>query len=350
MKRSILLVVVVLVMAVVLSSCTINVFKPFDTPETLSNKAKSALEAANNGDTQSAIELSSQVLTTVASSQTESASKLYQALTTSATSPQSQKIIDEVASSVKEVSKKISNGTVSKESTQGLAIKDAAIAMIRSVSKVKKLEVSDVLSDVLNLLSNSQTKSARLENVEDSTSLDASSVSKMVLLLLSVARDMPTMNLMSELSSLVAQYGGDSAFNWDGATVLYDVIYVSTALFDSNQDEVLTTDDEIFNYVWDKSKNEFKNPNEIPWNKVEGIQLPTYDNPALCEEVTDKFSQAVSSFEDTLNHLPSSFSSSQESAENFLNYLEKIQSEMNVQKLSSFKTLGEIISFFANAF
>ncbi len=349
MKKRVILAITALVITVALSSCTLltyNVFKPLDKPSNLSSAAESALNAAKNGDTQSAVDLSTQVITTVASSSTK-APELYKALTTSATSPQSQKVIDKVASTVRKVKDDILNGKISKSSTEGAAIKDAAVAMVRSIAKVKKIELSDVISNVLNVLSSTSQSSTFQEKsgVLFTTTPSSTQLSQTVLMLLSITKDMPTMNLMSELTSLVAVYGGNDAFNWDVATILYDALYSSTALFDSNGDGVLTKQDEIFKYVWDQNKNEFKNPNDVDWGGVLKLQLSTYENQALCEKVMEKFSQAVLSFEDSLNHLPQNLINGKEEGENFLNYLEKIQSELNAQKLSSFKTVSDLLNF-----
>ncbi len=347
-----LLPVTIIVLVLVLSSCAINVFKGIDKPSNLSDAANSALESANNGDAQSAVNLSTQVITEVASSSSESPD-LYSALTTSATSTQSKEIINEVASNVSKIKEKILSGNISKSSTEGVAVKNAAVAMVRSVAKVKKIEISDVINNILKVLAstsqnaNYQTKS----NALLATTPSATQISQTMLMLLSITKDMPTMNLMSELTSLVAVYGGNDTFNWDAATILYDALYSSTALFDSNGDGILTKQDEIFKYIWDSNKDEFKNVNDVDWKGVLKLQLPTYGNQTLCERFMEKFYQAISCSRDALNHLPSSLSNMNTSeANSFLNAMENIYNNLDADKLASFKTFGDFISFLVSNF
>jgi len=339
--KKFLLIVTIVVLIVVLSSCAVNVFKSFDKPNGISNLAKSALNAANNGDTQMSINLSSDVITSAASASTSMKVDLYSALTGSATSSKAKEVIEQTASNVKTIESRIKNGEISLNSTTASAVKNAAVAMIRSISQVKNLSIMNVVSTLLNMLPQSNSVSVK----STSPSLDASTASRLVVALLSVSRDMPTMDLLSELSSLLSVYGGENEFNWDAANMIYDLLYVSTAFFDSNNDGVLTTSDEIFNYVWDKKNNKFKD--SISQQEFEemlnNVELATYRNLEKSQKVIDKMYEAVQSANDALNHIPSSLSIDTSTYQKYINDVEEILNDFNSNKLSSLKTLGDLL-------
>lgn len=353
MKRKILFVVVMtFILSVFLSSCAVNVFQTIDKPKNISDAAESALEAANNGDTQVAANLSAQVISQVASGTTTPSPNLYEALSSSATSSQSKETINEIASQVEKVKMKIENGAISQNSTTGIAVKNAAIAMIRSVSQAKKIDLSDVASKLLNvLISSSQYQThARVFNAADSSTFEATTASKIVELLLSITIDTPTMNLMSNLCDLVSVYGGDEAFNWDVSATIYDVWYSATALFDSNEDGVLNTSDEIFKYVWDAKNKKFKDPSQINWTEVMNLKLATYNNEALSQNVMEKLSQALSKARDALKHVPPSLNVNVSETNVFLDSLSTIYDKLNAQEIASFETLEDLLTFLQNSF
>ncbi len=343
--KKFLLIGTIVVLAVALSSCALNVFKPFDKPSNLSSLAKNALSAANTGDVQTSISLSSEVITSAGSTSASTKVDLYSALTEPATSSKAKAVIEQVASDVKNVKSRIQNGIISKNSTTASAVKSAAIAMVRSISQVKKLSITSVISTILGVFS----KPASSVSIKDmSPSLTASMASKIVVVLLSASRGMPTMDLLSELSSLLSVYGGKDEFNWDAANLIYDTLYVSTAFFDSNHDGVLTTSDEIFNYVWDKKNNCFKRT--VSFEKLETLTLGTYGKPALAQKVIDKMNEAIQSAKDGLNYLPSSFPIDSSYAQNILNKAETILSKFNANELASLKTLGDLMKALETAF
>ena len=345
--KKFLLIGTIVVLAIALSSCALNVFKPFDKPSNLSSIAKNALSAANTGDVQTSISLSSEVITSAGSTSASTKVDLYSALTEPATSSKAKAVIEQVASDVKNVKSRIQNGIISKNSTTASAVKNAAIAMVRSISQVKKLSITNVISTILGVFS----KPASSVSIKDtSPSFTASMASKIVVVLLSASRGMPTMDLLSELSSLLSVYGGKDEFNWDAANLIYDTLYVSTAFFDSNHDGVLTTSDEIFNYVWDKKNNCFKKPGTISFEKLETLTLGTYGKPALAQKVIDKMNEAIQSAKDGLNYLPPSFPIDSSYAQNILNKAETILSKFNANELASLKTLGDLMKALEIAF
>ena len=345
MKKVFFVLIVVTVTTLLLSSCAINLFKGFDKPTNISQSAKSALNAANNGDTQTAVELSSNVITSVASSQSSSnaTTSLYTALTTSSTSPNAKEVIDETTKNVENIKCKLVNGEISLSSTTASAVKNASIAMVRSVSQIKNLSLSNVVANLIGLLPESQSGISSVEDVN--STIEASTASKIVVFLLSVSRDMSSMNLLSELSSLLSMYGGDDEFNWSVSNIIYDALYASTAIFDSNHDGVLTTDDEIFSYVWDKTNNRFKDANNIDVDNMLDVGLGTYNNVSLSEEVLNKLHEAVSSAEDALNHIPATLNVDTSSVESTVNTVNTILSGMNASKFASFDTLGSLVTF-----
>ncbi len=296
MKKKLFFVLAMLTITLLLSSCTVNAFRNLNTPSSLVNASQAALSAANNGDVQNAVKLSEEVIATVSGTQTSNGNELYEALTSP--SIQGEKTINETALKIKEVKSKLLNGEISPSSTTGRAVENAAIAMERSILKVKKIGLSNTLSEIVNMLSGS----AEANNYSTASS-DASQISKILVLTLSLSRDMPTMNLMGELCGLLSSYGGSSAFNWYTANSLYDVLYNVTALFDSNGNEKLDQKDEIFKYVWDYQKDEFKNLNEIDFQKVLAVPLATYGNMSLSEKIIEKLkdvSCALKGMNDTL--------------------------------------------------
>lgn len=340
--KKILLTVMIAVLTIVLSSCAINVFKSLDKPSGISNLAKSALNAANNGDAQTSINLASDVITSAASSSTGTEVDLYNALNSPATSSKAKEVIEQTAYNVKAVESRIKNGEISLNSTTASAVKNAAIAMIRSISQVKNLSITNVVSTLLNMLP--QSSSVSVESA--SPSFDASTASKIVVALLSVSRDMPTMDLLSELSSLLSVYGGKNEFNWDSANMIYNLLYVSTAFFDSNHDGVLNTSDEIFNYVWDKKNNKFKDfiSQQEFEEMLSNVELGTYGNIEQSQIVIDKLYEAIRSAKDALNHIPSSLSIDTSSIENIINEAERILNGFDSNKLASLKTLGDLLN------
>ncbi len=348
MKKVFFVLVVVTVMALLLSSCAVNFFKGFDKPTNISQSANSALNAANNGDTQTAVELSSNVITSVASSQnsTDATENLYVALTTSSTSPNAKKVIDETTKNVENVKDKLINGEISLSSTTASAVRNASIAMVRSISKIKNLSLASMVTSLIGLLPEDQSG---ISSVEDANStIDASTASKIVVLLLSASRDMPTTDLLSELSSLLSVYGGDDGFNWSVSNIIYDALYASIALFDSNHDGVLTTDDEIFSYVWDKTDNRFKDTNNIDVDNMLNVGLGTYNNVSLSEEVLNKLHEAVSSAKDALNHIPDNLNVNVSSVESGIDTVNTILNSMNASKFASLATLGELVTSLEN--
>ncbi len=345
MKKIFLVLVVIMVMTLLLSSCAVNLFKGFDKPDNISQSAKSALNAANNGDAQTAVDLSSNVITLVASSQNSSnaTENLYTALTVSATSSSAKKVINETVENVKNVRDKLISGEISLSSTTAFAVKNASIAMMRSISQIKNLSLSKVVTDLIELLPESQSGMSSVENVN--STINASTASKIVVLLLSVSKGMPTMDLLSELSSLLSVYGGNDEFNWDVSNVIYDALYASTAIFDSNHDGVLTTDDEIFSYVWDKANNRFKDPSDINVTGMLGVVLGTYENANLSEKVLTKLHEAMNSTKDALSHMPSTLNINKSNVENAISIANSFLNKISTSKLASFNTLGDLIAF-----
>lgn len=347
MKKVFFVLVAVTVVALLLSSCAINIFKGFDKSVSISNSAKSALNAANNGDTQTAVQLSFDVITSVASSSDNSPNatiSLYTALTTSATSPSAKKVIEKTSNDVQTIKEQIKNGKISLSSTTASAVKNAALAMTRSVSQIKGLSLSKVVTNLIDLLPEGQVKTSSVENVNPT--IDASAASKIVVLLLSVSRDTSSMNLLSELSSLLSMYGGDDEFNWDVSNALYDILYSSTAIFDSNHDGVLTIDDEIFSYVWDKTNNRFKAQSNIDVNgMLSNVTLGTHNNESLSEEVLSKLHEAVNSAENALNHIPATLNVDTSSVESAINIVNTILNNIGASDFASFDTLEDLVTF-----
>ncbi len=346
MKRSdaivkkIVLMMITVVLVVILSSCAVNVFKPVDKPSSNLTKAKSALDAADKGNSQVSINLSSDVITSVASTSAGTKMDLYDALTGSATSSKAKQVIEQTASDVKNIKSQIESGKISSNSTTASVVKNAAIAMVRSISQIKNLSITTVVGTLLDILPQSNSVSVK----DASISFDSTKVIKSLTILLSLSRDMPTMDLLGELSSLLSVYGGNGEFNWDVSNVIYNSLYVSTALFDSNGDGVLTTSDDIFNYVWDKKNNRFKDSiSQEEFEKMLNVKLGTYGNSELSQKVVEKMHESVQSARDALNHIPPSISVDTASIEKIIDKTEMVLNILDSGRLSFLKTLGELL-------
>ncbi len=344
--KFVLLIITAVALSLIFSSCTINFFKNIDPPHGLLNIAESAVEAANSGDNQTAIELSTNVL--IQAGGFSSSMNLFNALTISATSSQSRNIIISFTLDIKKVEKELMEGNISKASTTAIAIKYAAIAMLRATSQVKKMEIFNLMTRIFDALTiqNSQNEGVKAENF---LTLNATTISKTMLLILPLTRDIPTMNMLSELSNLISIYdGSDEVFKWNTSTLLYGILCSTTILFDSNHDGVLTNSDNVFSYIWNNETKKFKK--KINWEEFKNLRLATYDNQTLSEKFMSSFFQHVfSPSKNILDCFPSNINDENEVKE-FLTFLQNVYRNLSSSKLSSFKDFDEFASFLINNF
>ncbi len=340
MKKEILLTTVLLAMVLLLSSCAVNVFKPFNNPKSITKASQDALAAADSGDSQSALALSNSVIATVAGTSTSGTNNLYNALTSSSTSEQSKKVIEETAMSVQKVKEKLQNGEISPTSTEGVAVKNAALAMERSILKVKKIGLSNTLSKIFGLLEETSNNS---QVSAYSATFDATKVSQILTLVFSINTDAPTTNLMGRLCALLSSYGGNDAFNWNTANAIYDVLYNFTTLFDSNEDGKLDQGDTIYQYIWDSKKNKFKSEfTQETIKQIDEVQLATYGNLSLSEEVVNKLADLNVALNGMSQNLPESLQSYSSSLSEAIKYLNKISTQITAAGFSKLKNVIDL--------
>ena len=321
MCKRLFLIIILAFFTMVLSSCTLNIFKEID-------ESQSAFSAYKNGDFEKAITLAAISFAKISNGSFNSEG-FYNAVITSDSKMDSR---DKLAS--------LSNFLNATSSTD-VALSLDSEAMLESISEVMKL---NLLSIERILFSTSITSSPDV-NVNIIKGLDT---------ILFLSHNIQLMDLMESLSMTLHRYKPSNP-NWLLSIGIYSFLKVPILLFDSNDDDVLGTEDAIYSYLWNSSANTFKKDiTSQDYNHIlNDVVLGTYKDVQKSSLVIKNLSLSVSAFNNALNEMVSSSTQSTDFIKSLRRYVGQIELAMyfvDANKFSQAKHLGDLIqSLFGNS-
>lgn len=343
MKRTYLLTISLVVIALALSSCAINVFKPFDVPSNVSNLANNALNAAKSGDTQTAANTSAQVFQQIAGNATSatptSSADLYNALTTEGT--QSNQVIDRTASNVQTVTQQIESGRISPTSTQASAIGNAAQAMVTSIYQAKNIKFTTIIGGVLKIVSSASfgnTASVSDISVTPSSTLMVSLVNLILPLALNV--NISEASLLTELNSLLSVVYSNNLFTNALSNTIWESVNAAITLFDTNGSHSLNSGDSVYSLI----ENGL---NSSDYSSLRAVKLATYGDTTASASALSYVKAALVQAGTAIDNLPASLSGNEQSLKTLVDKVFVIVDGTSAQQLSSFQTLGNLVDYLA---
>ena len=333
MKKYLFLLIGVIGVSIILSSCAINVFKALNTPTNTVALSQLAIDEANNGNFKEALSNSVQVLTAI-STGTIPSTNIYNAVVTSDTSTSSRNTLASLTNFL--------NTTTS----TSVALKNASEAMLNSISGSMGLNALNLANSFISFYNQSQSVS-----VSSASTSDYALIFSAIKLLVSSSHNIQLMQLLEALSSTLNRIDPSNS-NWLISEGMYSTLQIPIILFDSNGNGVLDPQDQIFNYLWNYQTNTFKSQftlqdyNGIMYN----VQLQTYGNIQKSNQVIADLSTALSDFDTGLLDMIQSSSDPQttQTLTTIRSYVDQLQMAMyvvNAQTISQVQYLGDIPNY-----
>lgn len=332
MRKYVFLLAILVVVSVILSSCGINVFKGMNTPSNTESLSKIAVDESNSGNFKDALSSSAQVLNTL-SNNTIPSTNLYNAVALSDTSTSARNTLASVTNFL--------NTTTS----TSVALKNAALAMLNSINGEMGLNAVTLAGSFISFYQQSQNVSASSASTANAIVFSA------IRLLVSSSHNLQLMQLLEALSSTLNRLDPSNS-NWLLSEGIYSALQVPIVLFDSNGNDVLDPNDQIFQYLWNYQTNTFKSQltaqdyNGIMYN----VQLQTYENIQKSTEVYTDLSKALSNLDAALSEMINSSTNAQtiQTLTSIKSYVDKLEMAMylvNPLTISQIQYLGDIQNF-----
>ena len=322
--KTVLLTVTFVVMAMILSSCALNLFKPFDASKDVLGISKEALSESQNGNAKNAIDLSAKAFEIVGSGQFK-LNGFYNAIveSDSQNATNSRKKLESLA-----------NFLYSTNSTN-VALKFASQAMMESISKIMKIGWISALSS----FSSTITTTSSNVNVN---------LIKGVETMLSLSHNTQLINLLESLSMTLHRFVPSNP-NWLLSVGIYSFLEVPIVLFDSNDDDVLGVGDTIYSYLWNSSTDSFKEniTSENYAHILNDVILGTYGNVKKSRFVIQRLSLTITAFNAALNEMIAFSTKSGDlimSLRRYVGRLELAMYMLDPDKLSKLKYIGELLN------
>lgn len=325
MRRFLILTTIGVFVTVILSSCAVNVFRSLDTPKSTLELSQTALSALNGGDTQGAMTMAANAFGNMSDGSFDSTG-FYGAVVTSDTSTQSRTKLSE-----------LSNFLETTKSTD-VALKYASEALMNSIAKTMNI---NVLSITKQLLSNVQPSSAKIS----ASPVASSDVVGALELLLGTAHNLQMMRLLQDLAATIYRLDptNSSALLSMG---FYAFLQIPTILFDSNGNDVLDPQDEIYTYLWDSSTNSFKTSvSQVDYDHImNDVVLGTYGNSNKSQYVLNQVSVTVTALDRAMSLMdPNQTNDLLNTLRRYVGQLELAMYVIDANALSGIRTLGSLM-------
>ncbi len=327
MKKFLILIVSFTLISIILSSCSINIFKSIDSPENTLVLSKEALSASKEGNTKTAIKMAVQVFEKMSNGSLH-LKNFYNSIVTSDTSSQARVELF-----------KLSKFLETTKSTN-TSLKYASKALMNSITKMLNL---NAISTAENLFSNTHTLS-----LPSTSQFSSSDVINGLEFLLKTAHNLQLMTLLQDLGNTIYRFDpkDPSALFSMG---FYAFFQVPIILFDSNGNGVLEPKDAIYKYLWDYSTNSFKTviPLEDYNHIMNNLTLETYQNLGKSQKVLKQVAFTVTALDKAMNLVdPNQENEFIRTLRKYVGRLEIALYVVNADMLSKIKTFGSLMKEF----
>ena len=317
--------------AMILTSCSINLFKSLDTPKEIASLARISLEQAKSGNFQGAIANAAKVFQAI-SNESFRSSDFYNAIQTSDTSTSSRNEIESLTNFL--------NSTASTNT----ALKTAAEAMMNSINATMRLGGMTLANQFLKIYQKSSAQSI------SSASTPNYAIISGLELFLSSAHNTQLMNLLEALSSTLNRCDPSNS-NWIIDVGIYSTLKIPIILFDSNGNGVLEPGDRIYTYLWNYQAKSFKSqitPQDYN-NILYHTTLQTYKNIQKSTKIIQHLSTALTYFDKGLLMMIQQSPNSDIliTLRKYVDQLEIAMYVVNAQMISGIQNLGGFINYFS---
>ena len=324
MRRFWILIVGIILISMILSSCSINVFKSLDSPKNTLELSEGALSASNEGNTKTAIKMAVQVFEEMSNGSLH-LTNFYNSIVTSDTSTQSRTELSELSKFL-ETTKSTND-----------SLKYASKALMNSITKTMNL---NVLSMTKDFFSNTHTLS-----VSSASQLSSPDVINGLEFLLKTAHNLQLMKLLQDLAGTIHRLDlKDSSALFSMG--FYAFFQIPIILFDSNGNGVLEPQDAIYTYLWDYSTNSFKTVISLrDYDHImNDLTLETYQNLDKSQEVLKQAALTVTALDEAMNLVdPNQENEFINTLRRYVGRLEIAMYVVNANMLSKIKTLGNLM-------
>ncbi|BBJ27626.1 hypothetical protein [Athalassotoga saccharophila] len=315
MKRYIFLLVLVVLVSLILSSCAINVFKGLNTPANTQNLSQIAINEANSGNFKEAISASVQVLNAV-SNGTIPSTNIYSAV-----------VLSDTSTSARNTLATVTNFLNTTQSTS-VALKNAAEAMLSSINGTMRLNAITLASSFISIW-----QSQNLSVLSNTSSISTAYITSAINLIVSSSHNIQLMQLLEALSSTLNRFDPSNP-NWLISKGIYAALQIPIILFDSNGNNVLDSQDQIFKYL------------PADYNGIlYKVQLQTYNNIQKSNELLADLSTALTSLDSGLNEMSQSNPQMAQTLTMIRSYIVQIETALyvvNAEMISQIQYLGDI--------